>query len=94
MEVLGRVFPFLVEIIAADIWAVVSMDNAIGVDHGDNFEYEVLTQFFCLLVGWKEELQYTIRDIGADTLSWMNTGSDNDIAFLYFLERMFLSNGE
>jgi hypothetical protein len=42
VKVFGGIFPFFVKVIATDVGAVVAVNDTIRVDHGYDFEYEVL----------------------------------------------------
>lgn len=70
------------------------MNDTIGIDHGDNFEDKVLSEFFSLFVGGKKKLEDSIAYVRADTFARMDSGSDDDVSFLDFLKRVFFSNGQ
>ena len=42
VEVFGGIFPFFVKVVATDIGAIVAVNDTVGVDHGYDFEDEVL----------------------------------------------------
>lgn len=60
---LRRVFPLLVEIVARNIGAIVAVNDAIGVQHGNYLENEALPQSLSLRIGGKEKLDDAVADI-------------------------------
>jgi len=60
---LGRVFPLFVEIVARNVGAIVAVNDAIGVQHGNYLENEALPQSLGLGIGGKEKLDDAVADI-------------------------------
>ena len=80
----GGVLPLSVEVVARDVRAVVAVNDSIGIQHRDDLKDEVLSKFFGFFMTGNEELDDAVADVGADRLSRMDSGSQNDVTFVDF----------
>ena len=72
----GRSFPSSVEIATRQWASVVAVDDAVGVQHGDDFEHEVVSEYLCLrIVRVGQKIEDTLHHPWADRLTRMHSRS-------------------
>lgn len=89
---LGGVLPFAVEVVPRYARSVVAVDDAVGVQHRNDFKHEVLPQLASLLVVGGEELQDAVDHVRADGFAGMHPPADEDVSLVEGIVGMVLSN--
>ena len=71
--------PAAVQVATCQAASVIAVNDAVGVEHWDNFEYEVLSQHFGFNVIWVgQKGEDTAHHPGADRLARVHSRSDHD----------------
>lgn len=78
-----------VEVLPQAIHPIVPVKHSVWVQHGYEFEHEVLSQQMSPRIVGDEELQDPIEDVTGWTLSGMHSGCDEDNFFLFKLVGSF-----
>jgi len=77
-----------VEILAQSVHAVVAVEDAIGVEDGDDEEVEVVPEFECIRMGADEELDHTIECVAGAHLTRVHSRCHQHHRLVYFPEML------